>query len=143
MRRILNINLRLKPYKKQVFHGLNQKKIDARKERCAILLGRFGNRKFRRVIFLNEKLFMVRQYHNAQNVRVYGLSFEDIPEHLRTVQKFQSASAVMVWAAISYNGKLPLVFIDRGVKINTEYYQQEDLEAHLKPEASQLHPKGD
>ena len=86
---------------------------------------------------------MVRQYHNAQNVHVYGLSFEDILEHLRTVQKFQSASAVMVWAAISYNGKLPLVFIDRGVKINAEYYQREVLEAHLKPEASQLHLKVD
>jgi hypothetical protein len=41
----------------------------------------------------------------------------------------------MVWAAISRKGRLPLVFMDRGVKINAEYYKTEVLQRILLPEA--------
>jgi hypothetical protein len=36
----------------------------------------------------------------------------------------------MVWGAISKKERLPLVFIDRGVKVNGEYYKTEVLERH-------------
>ena len=48
----------------------------------------------------------------------------------------------MVWGAISEKGKIPLIFVDRGVKINKEYYQREKLESVLKPEARRLFPEG-
>jgi hypothetical protein len=41
----------------------------------------------------------------------------------------------MVWGAISRKGRLPLAFIDRGVKINAEYYKKEVLQRILLPEA--------
>jgi hypothetical protein len=45
----------------------------------------------------------------------------------------------MVWGAISRKRRLRLVFIDRGVKINTEYYKTEVLERILLPEAQKLY----
>jgi hypothetical protein len=45
----------------------------------------------------------------------------------------------MVWGAISRKGRLPLVFIDRGVKINTEYYKKEVLQRILLPEAQKFY----
>ena len=40
---------------------------------------------------------------------------------------------VMLWAAITADGRSPLVLIDHGVKINAEYYRENILESALKP----------
>jgi hypothetical protein len=57
-------------------------------------------------------MFVLEQQMNVQNERV---------------------TADMVWGAISRKGRLPLVFIDRGVKINAEYYKTDVLERILLP----------
>ena len=44
----------------------------------------------------------------------------------------------MVWAAICKRGKLPLVFIEDGAKVNQKYYLDKILKAHLLPEAQKL-----
>jgi hypothetical protein len=49
---------------------------------------------------------------NLQNDKVWS-----VPREKLTVPRYQNMSAVMVWAAISRKGSLPLVFIDRGVKM--------------------------
>ena len=95
-----------------------------------------------KTVFSDEKLFLVQQSHKAQNNRVYSVAFEDLPEEVRTVQRFENSNAVMVWGAISEKGKLALIFIDRGVKMNKEYYQREILYSVLKPEVRQLFPEG-
>jgi hypothetical protein len=51
----------------------------------------------------------------------------------------QNASAVMVWGAISRKGRLTLVFIDRGVKINAKYYKTKVLERILLPGAQKIY----
>ena len=40
---------------------------------------------------------------------------------------------MMVWAANTADCRSPLVFIDRGVKINAEYYRGNMLKGALKP----------
>ena len=142
MRRILQIDLGLKAYKKRKLHGLSTKQMVARLERCKELLSRHDFDGVQRIVFSDEKLFVVEQKYNAQNDRIYALSIEDIPENIRTVQRFQKSSSTMIWGAVSYNGKLPLKFIETGVKINAKYYQDEILESTLKPNASTLYPDG-
>lgn len=39
---------------------------------------------------------------------------------------------------VSKKGKLPLVFIDKGVKINQKYYIEEVLEKNLLPNVNDL-----
>ena len=44
----------------------------------------------------------------------------------------------MVWAAIASTSKSPLVFIDQGVKINKEVYQNKILNSTLVPWAARV-----
>lgn len=139
MRRVLKNDLQLKPYKKRKLHGLTTKQREKRVKRSRALLKRHGKKSIENIIFSDEKLFVIEQHLNAQNDRIYLASFEDIPEELRTVQRFQKSSSVMVWGAVSQKGKLPLVFIEKGVKINADYYQKENLEGSLKTWAPLIH----
>lgn len=87
--------------------------------------------------FLIKNCFL-QDSHNQQNDRVYAVNFQDAPRHKLAVERFQNAAGVvMVWRAISKRGKLSLLFIDRGVKIDQNYYQTHILENHLNC----LHPK--
>lgn len=56
--------------------------------------------------------------------------------------RVKSPSSVMVWAGVTANGKTPLVFIEKGVKINASYYQKSIIKAVLEPWAK-LHFKGE
>jgi transposase len=140
MRRILNIDLGLKPYRKIKRHGLSAKNKEDRVKRCQQLLKRRGAKSVEKIIFSDEKMWTLQESYNAQNDRIYSVSIQDIPQNVRTVQRYQNTSAVMVWGAVSHNGKLPLIFIEKGVKINSRYYQKEILDGHLKDEALRLYP---
>ncbi|CAF4063701.1 unnamed protein product [Rotaria magnacalcarata] len=105
MRGILKIDLDLKPYK-------NVNCMDYRRSK--------------RWLGLKDK-------YNCQNDRIYALSIEDIPENIRTVQRFQHSGSTIVWGAVSYNDKIPLKFIEQGVKINPKHYQNEILRSTLMP----------
>lgn len=45
----------------------------------------------------------------------------------------QAPASVMVWAAVTAEGRSPLVFIDQGVKINQQLYRQKVLSRALMP----------
>lgn len=91
------------------------------------------------LIFSDEKLFKLQEPHNPQNDRVYAASMSEIPANKIGVERFQNVSSVMVWGAISKKGKLPLLFIDKGVKINAAFYLKNVLQDHLLPEAKKLY----
>lgn len=93
------------------------------------------------ITFSGEKLIWTEQRYNAKIDVVYSATFRDIPENLGTVKRFQKKKILMVWAPVPNNGKLPLKFIHKGVKVNAEYYKQEILATHLLPHADKLHPK--
>ena len=46
----------------------------------------------------------------------------------------QKPASVMIWGAITFDGRTPLVFIDQGVKINKGVYVENILENTLKLE---------
>ncbi len=45
----------------------------------------------------------------------------------------------MISGGISYNDKIPLKFVEKGVKIDSKHYQDEILESKLKPNVSTLY----
>ena len=46
--------------------------------------------------------------------------------HLQLATRTQAPAMVMVWTSIIADACSPLVFIDRGVKINAEYYREKE-----------------
>lgn len=134
-REIFRKDLKLFPFKKQKVHGVSGLSKQKRLERCKnILAGHAGDE----MIFSDEKIFVLEQFHNSQNDRVWSANIENIPEHKRHVPRFQNAVSVMVWAAISTRGKFPLIFIEKGVKINANYYVEEVLKKNVMPNAVKL-----
>lgn len=132
---IIKKNLNMHAYKKRKVHGLTANQKIARYKKCQRLLQWHAGDD---IIFSDEKLFLLQNYHNSQNDRVYAKCLSDIPIEQMAVERYQNASGVMVWGGISKRGKLPLKFIERGVKINAEYYLKEVLENHMLPYANAL-----
>ena len=76
-------------------------------------------------IWSDEKVFTIEQDFNHRNDKVLAVRVEDIPLEQRTAYRRQNPASVMVWAAVSSDGrKSLLIFIDKGVKINQEVYKE-------------------
>lgn len=136
MQRILKSDLGLKAYKKQRVHGLTEAQKKARVVKSRNLLAWHDGDE---IIFSDEKMFLLQESHNQQNDRVYVKRLSDAPMDKLAVERYQNVSRVMVWGAISKKGKLPLLFIEKGVKIDTDYYIQNVLKEHLLPHATRLY----
>lgn len=107
-----------------------------RLERSKELIRLFDSGELPNLVFSDEKTFCIEQFLNKQNDRVWlkGRS-SDHPDELRVTRR-QGADQIMVWAAVTRNGKSPLVFLPMGrgeVKINQQIYREKLLEAGLIP----------
>ena len=136
---IVKEDLGLKAYKKRKLHGLTLEQKAKRHERSKTLLEQYGSTDLEHLVFSDEKLFGVQESFNPQNTRVYSLTIEDIPERLRTVQRFQNEGKVMVWCALSKKAKFPMFFVEKGVKINAQYYKDNLLEPFLKVHGDRIY----
>lgn len=140
---ILRKELNLYPYKLLNRQELTPAHIRMRLERCqamnvryfTIILFinkdfRFSNGRHRFIIFSDEKLFTIEAAQNRQNDRIYATNPPETEERLVTHQ--QHPKQIMIWAAIGYNVKLPLVFIDSNYHFDQVYYRQVVLRETLK-----------
>jgi inhibitor of nuclear factor kappa-B kinase subunit alpha len=123
-------DLGLKPYKLRKAQLLTKENKQVRLQRCRALVGWHAARNWERILFTDEKLFTVEQYHNRQNDRCWS---NEAPGASAIVTHRQNPQSVMVWAGICASGKTPLVFVDQGVKINQEVYCRDILERTVLP----------
>lgn len=130
IRNIVKHHLHLKPYKLQRVHLLNPSMMDTRVQRSKHLLIRFAGGKHRLILFTDEKVFTLEEKFNKQNVRILS---PNVSAAQRLVGTSSHPASVMVWAGITASGKTPLVFVDKGVKINQENYREEILKAVVEP----------
>ena len=84
------------------------------------------------LIFSDDKLFTVEAVFNHRNDRVLSKSLQDIPPGLKKVRT-QKPASVMIWAAVSLDGKIPFDFFSYGVKINKEVYIDKILKHGVPP----------
>ena len=133
IRQILKNELGVKPLKFQKVQELTPQQKENRLKRAKELLRLAASGELPNLVFSDEKTFVVQQFVNKQNDRVYlpKRSAENV--HLRLATRTQAPAMVMVWAAITADGRSPLVLIDRGIRINAEYYRENILEGVLKP----------
>ena len=109
---------------------LSEQAKKKRRERCPGLLERFGDDRYRDVLFTDERLFTVEQALNPQNDRIWSKKRLSITS--RAVVRSVKPKSVMVWAGVGHNMKTPLIFVAPGVKINGAHYR-EMLETELVP----------
>ena len=70
------------------------------------------------IIFFDEKLFPHNKSNNGKIYAIHFVTFDDIPENLRTIKRLKTKISLTVKAVVSGNGKLNLKFIDKGLNIN-------------------------
>ncbi|XP_026476402.1 uncharacterized protein LOC113382056 [Ctenocephalides felis] len=123
IRRILKNDLKVKPYKIQKAHDLTPKQQQVRLQRAKELLRRAESGKFPNIVFSDEKIFSIAQFVNSQNDRVYLTERSDKNMSHRLATRRQHPPQIMVWAAVTADGRSPIVFIVSGVKENAQYYR--------------------
>src|SRR5215469_11913072 len=133
IQRALKIDLGLKALKRTTCHMLSVKQKKARVQKCRKLLKRYALKKVKTILFTDEKLFSVEEKFNRQNDRVYAKSVKDIQKPIRGVKRSHGPGSVMVWAGVSWFGKAPLHFVQKGVKVNAKNYIADVLEPIVKP----------
>lgn len=131
--RIVTEELGLRSYRTRKAAFLSARNKSERVKRCRDLLRRTQQGEHFNMVFSDEKLFTVEEVHNSQNVRVLAKDAEQADSKGRTVQRSAHPTQVMVWAGICATGKTPLVFVEKGVKIDTEYYLKHVLQDVLHP----------
>ena len=117
MLRLCKDDLRVYPYKFKKCQLLSDAAKQQRLNRSKKLLRRHRNGMLSNLIFNDEKLFTVEAAYNHRNDTVLSKSLQDISPGLKK-GRTQKPASVMIWAAVSLEGKSPLTFFPMGVKIN-------------------------
>lgn len=138
VRKIVKEDLRMNSYKIREKHLISDATKRKRLERSKKLLNRLKAGTLVAPIFCDEKIFNVEAVRNRQNDRFLSPGPSSCVPH---VSRCQHPASVMVWAAVSQEGKSPLVFVSRGAKINTKYYVDCILKQALLPWAKALYGK--
>ena len=141
--RVCRKDLGTYPYKLQKCQILSEATKRKRVQTAKGLLKRHKDSMLKNLVFSDEKIFTVEAAFNHQNDRVLSKSLLAISEGMKKVCRSQKSASLMVWAAISSEGRSPLIFIDGDVKINKELYIREILAGALIPWTNSLYPDGD
>uniref|UniRef100_A0A914EKN8 Tc1-like transposase DDE domain-containing protein n=1 Tax=Acrobeloides nanus TaxID=290746 RepID=A0A914EKN8_9BILA len=123
VRRIVKEDMKSKSYKKQEAHFLDEDMMKVRKQR----LRRFQNDSHRSIVFSNEKMFTIEEKFNKQNNQIIARNIEEANQRGRIVKRRAFPKPVMVWAAITSDGKSPLVFVEPDLKVKSRYYREQIL----------------
>ena len=99
---------------------------DKRLQISQVLLSRNQDGMLPNLVYSDEKKFDVEHHFNTQNDWVRP---RDWDEGSRVVTRKQYAATVMVWAAVTDFGRSALFFVDQGVKLNQQNYQNDILVA--------------
>lgn len=86
-------------------------------------------------MFSDEKIFDIQQVVNNQNDRIWLRNKGRENSHHLLEARAQVPASVMVWAAVTANGRDPLVFLPQEVKMNVGVYRELVLEGCLRPSA--------
>uniref|UniRef100_A0A3P8TI71 Paired domain-containing protein n=1 Tax=Amphiprion percula TaxID=161767 RepID=A0A3P8TI71_AMPPE len=125
LRRIVKQDLGLKALKMQHRQLISAASKKKRLDRGKMMLQEIQSATDKVMVWSDEKMFTVQAVVNSQNDRVYAHSAQHLPEGCRTHFHRQNPAGVMVWAAVASDGsKSPLVFIQEGVKVNSQVYLQ-------------------
>jgi len=79
-------------------------------------------------LFVDECYVTVNKFHNAQNNRCFGKSFEFIPDRKKFREFPKTPLSAMIFAGVSRAGRTPLVVLRSGFKFNQFKYEEKCLD---------------
>ena len=135
--RVSRTCLGLTAYRKTKVQNLSDSDKQKRLVRGKRLLRMMTKANIRKTFFTDEKLFKMNHPRNTQNDRVYAVNKGDISLERLAVKRSTFPKNVMISVGVSKLGKTSVFFVEKGVKINSEYYRKELLDKML-PEMSTL-----
>ncbi|PIC28734.1 hypothetical protein B9Z55_020552 [Caenorhabditis nigoni] len=133
MRRIVRKELKMTSYRATKAAILSQANKEKRLIKAKRLLAGTHKKDHLITIFSDEKLFSVEAEFNSQNYRVLATNIQQAADRGKTIHRASHPASIMVFGAVCYDGKCPLVFVEKGVQINQKYYVEEILEKHVLP----------
>uniref|UniRef100_A0A7I4Y142 DDE_3 domain-containing protein n=1 Tax=Haemonchus contortus TaxID=6289 RepID=A0A7I4Y142_HAECO len=112
---------------------LTERMKKTRLERCKKLLKRFSQARHTNILFTDECLFSTDQFLNTQNDRIIAGSPAEASQHGGIAQRSGHPKSLMVFGAITSDGKMPLIFLEKGVKVDSKTYLKSVLEKEVLP----------
>ena len=137
----LHTTLGLKTRKKTKTFRLSPANIQMRKERTPGFK-RIVEENKEKIVTTDESMFSM-QLAGGNRTIFYECEEEEKEEEHFIEQEERFAARVMVWGGISYNHKTDLYFIEPGVKVNSQYYQEQVLDLFKKKDQKRMFPDGD
>jgi transposase len=131
VRRILKIDLGLKPYKKVIEPSLSDDQKIKRKKFANWVRNNFRKEETMRILFSHEKFFDIDGVYNSQNDRVWVVDRADADEKGGIQQRRKFPQKVMVWLVACSKGITPLVILDEGT-VDHNCYIKKVLPVALK-----------
>ncbi|OWA54814.1 hypothetical protein BV898_19208 [Hypsibius exemplaris] len=84
------------------------------------------------MLFLDECYICVGKYFNYQNERCYGYLLETISDGKKFKQFPKTALCAMVFGAVSFSGRSPLVVLNSGFSLNQHTHKDSCLKPMLE-----------
>ena len=132
LRKLVRSDLGLKLRERRIEHHLTTA------QKMQGLLRRLAQIPDDKILFSDEKLFTIEESSDRQNDRILAYSSNSISNELRFIDRVQRPLSIMVWTGVSADSRTNLIFIPRGVRINTETYKEMILEAEIKDPGQKL-----
>jgi hypothetical protein len=96
------------------------------------LLQRFTAEDVDKILFSDEKLFIIQAVSNRQIDRILEPWITDVTDDMLIVPHSQHPLSVMVWAGMSANSRTNLAFAPEGVKMSSAMYGNLILDPSVK-----------
>ena len=133
---IVKRDLRLACFKRKKAQELTPQNKASRLIRAGQLLRKFKSHVIPFIWFTDEKLFHVASPKNSQNCRLYaaaGTRKKEIATNRLLAERPTFSKSIMVSVGVSLLGTTELIFVEPGVKINSEYYRNNLLARDMLP----------
>lgn len=124
VRRILNNDLQLRPYKTRIEPLLSDEHKEKRIKFANWIRTNFRKEDTMRILFSDEKMFDIDGVYNSQNDRIWAVDRReaDINGGIRQTRKFPQK--VMVWLGVCSKGVSPLVIFEEGTVDHDSYIRK-------------------
>ena len=115
-------------YKKKKRNLIPKSQEEKRKICCTRFRKMYRKKDMENFLFVDECYVTVQKYHNHQNDRWYGRSFEFIPDRKKFKEFPKTPLSAMIFGGVSREGRTRLVVQESGFRLNQQTYVEKCID---------------